>query len=55
MNKQRKAKEQAPEIISVSSHDDWFYIKYKQGRRVWIAREPYSFKLYKKLLPWIGY
>lgn len=41
-----------PKIIAVTSSPDQqgFFIKYRQGKKEWVACEPYSYELYKQLV-----
>ena len=44
-----------PDIISATGSQDGkgFYVKYKQGKKGWIAYEPYTEELYKRLIPYL--
>jgi len=45
------------EIISASGTPDGkgFYVKYREGKKEYVAYEPYTEELYKKLIPYLGY
>lgn len=53
MKTKKNAKE--PEIVAATAEDDWFFIKFRQGKQEWIEGRPYSLELYKELIPFLGY